>query len=265
MNKSNDSAIGACKITGVKQMGIADIFRDIVRDIQIWPDREMIASTLDALEKSFRQVGNEKKKAGHRLNMATNEDMAGWSGNAIRLFKESMEDPNLAFIVAKYPDRMQQGIFMHSHRSKYFFHEAAEEVAPEGITDLVQYIIGNKTFRNILRIHDGGSNGLMEALEIMVRKCSVEDKVRLFKKLDSGLLNDVWNNGAGMDHVATFVVAAFEGTETKAALDTLKHSNAWKNYPKTGNLREALCVYDQRLLPALQYTNEPGQQPSPER
>lgn len=231
---------------------------------RIKEDKEAIESTANYQMKCIQQINQENEAAGRKTpNASSGEDMQGWSGNAIRLFKDNMESHKLALVMDKYADLMvvnneEGGVeYPHSCNTKVLFSEAIAELLPNNVLEMASYISRNDTFKAAIPIDDYNRNSsLIRGLLMMAVKCPVEDKIKFYSSLDSaGILKDCFSHGPVTPEIAMFVVAAFKGIDTPTALNMLEHSNSWRNLPKDQNLRDCLVNRDERLLPALQYSN----------
>lgn len=244
-------------------MGIKEFFQEA---IDAWNSHQRIKADKPVIESTSAMLAQCLEENHRRKNMDGGVSPSG--RDALNTFERVMKDEDLAYVIGKYADQMRVNAFAHSLKVKALLCDVVDEISPDHVMALVDFLGKNKTFRKAVSIRDDGRRDVSWTMAKMASKCPVEEKLRFYSSLESsGILGDAWRNIVGeSSSVPAFIAEVFKDVETNAALSMLKYSDAWKAYPKNQNDRDSLIHYNQeRLLPALQYTNEPGPQPSPEQ
>ncbi len=228
-------------------MGITAIFRHVVDAFKPSP---IIKETEAFQRKCINNIIQETAEKDYNDNQ-------GWNGNATTLLRKNLENNAMSIVINNYPERMHidrgGSQYMHSYNNKTLFLLAAKETLPENILKIAKYISDNQVMRKSISIEDG--NDVMEGINILTKKCPIEDRQELYYVLAStGLLNDAFPNSNAAS-IALFTIEVMKGVETDTALNMLKHLEAWRELPKDQNLSNWLANRDKRLLPAIQYSN----------
>lgn len=275
---------GAEVVASEEEVEKDNFIKELIRAIRIYlrirGKKEKIAQTRDLLRavqselSDLNDIGrnlNELKRraSSHESWPASAEDakerLAGYEqvlqpGDVMGKFKHVVEDAHVKEHLDKFSDLPKYCHLHHAGEINSIFRHAATLIPPEEILELVDYIESSDVLRQSASVDFGHcylSDDIFLGMHGLARRCSVENKMELYYKLDdSGYLEDRLPRQTP-DSVAHFVADAFEGIETDTAVAVLRASPSWKAVTKDQILRDWIIDRDERLLPAVEKGPEP--------
>ena len=180
--------------------------------------------------------------------------------SSLTIFKEIAEDTEILEAVERFSDEMEivrgAAWLHHAEDVLICFHLAASAVPEQKVLDLANAfklsMLASASFAAI-GPQAPSPDRVFDGMHKLSERCPTEQKLDLFKVLDSSTDLSRLLPLAGDVLKADYITSALKGIDTDIALQTLRASNAWPLVPKTENLTECIAETDRRFLPAMHF------------